>query len=179
MSVTASFLQDESERHNYYYGEYDPSSGGVTVLFPHADELKLDIRLKQATYRPGEQAVAELRGKWAGKHGLRGSLGRAGVRPGGGGVGETRGAGRESRGRVGCAPGICRGNAGRGNSDSAGGVTLQDLMHLDLTKPVPKGYELAAKLLLNSNGEPRRIAEGSDSYPRSLENEFRIPIGAR
>ncbi len=119
-------------------------------MFPHADELKLDIRLKQATYRPGEQAVAELRVNGPESTGSAGALGvlvydqaveelaRREVQAG------SREEGLDAH--LGFAAEI----AGRGNSDSAGGVTLQDLMHLDLTKPVPKGYELAAKLLLNS-----------------------------
>jgi hypothetical protein len=120
------------------------AAGAAKILYPRDRELKLDVRFDQATYRPGDEARADLR--------VRTSQGRAiesalGVVVFDKAVEERARTNQEFNGRgfgfYDCFRELLGGDA------SIAGITRQDLDRLDLSKPLPDGVELVAEILLN------------------------------
>jgi hypothetical protein len=138
------------------HAERDPGEAELVsfrnVLFPKNHELNLDVRLAKASYVPGENVPADLR--ISGPDGERapGAIGLVVV---------DRAV--EERERT---DSDLRRNAGFYGfrsmyyGEALQGFTVDDLDKLDLSKPLPEGFELVAEILMQS---------GSEEQPRFLE----------
>jgi hypothetical protein len=59
-----------------------------------------------------------------------------------------------------------------GDDDQIAGITLRDLEHVDLSKPVGADLDLAAEVLLNQNQNYRPFFFGGDSYEVKQQTVF-------
>jgi hypothetical protein len=119
------------------------------VLFPKNHEISLDVKMAKATYLPSENAPAELR--MAGPDGqqLRGAIGLVVVDRA---VEERQRSDRDLRWDEGFL-----GYRSMIDDEELKGIHLSDLNKLDLTKPLPDGYELVAEIMMQefSNHAPQ------------------------
>ncbi len=139
--LTISATSTEIPENRYY----DYVGGTRTVVYPRNRELNLDVRFAQTTYRPGEDASADVS-----------------VRaPDGGKVESALGVvvfdkAVEERART---EQEFSSNFGFGGSfyylwygaGDIGGITPRDIEQLDITKPHPDELELVAELLFNND----------------------------
>ncbi|HKQ73450.1 MAG TPA: MG2 domain-containing protein [Blastocatellia bacterium] len=153
---------------------YDPASA-ARVLYPRDRELKLDLKFDQASYRPGDEARADLR--------VLTPQGRAaesavGVVIFDKAIEERARTDQEFRGQplgfFDCFRNLL------GLNDSLAGVTRRDLDRIDPSKPLPEGLELLAEILLNQRdyGYYRPEFFGSDEFETDPEKVFRYEISA-
>jgi hypothetical protein len=129
-------------------------SGSHTVLFPERHDLQVEVRPGKLTYRPGDDASVDFRVTGPGGESLPSALGLVVVDKA-----------LEERQRTDEDFGHARGFYGfRGTWDDeeeCKGVRRRDLNKLDLSRPLPEGWELVAEVLLR----------GRDMYPSSFESD--------
>jgi phosphatidate phosphatase APP1 len=121
---------------------YDIPSATRRVLYPRERDLKLDVRLDQSTYKPGEEAHADFS--------VRGPDGRTiesalGVVIFDKAVEERARTDSEFGGRYGFYEAYKSLN---GYEGELSGLTGSDFFKLDLSKPIPEGMELVAEIML-------------------------------
>ncbi len=148
--------------------------GARTVVFPRDRELKLDVKLSQKSFRPGEEAGAQFNVRTADGRRTSGALGV---------VVFDRAV--EERART-------DGEAGRGfgfagsfleywyGSSNIGGVTRRDVERLDPARARPEGFDTVAEMLYN-NERPeslQRITTGTD-FERGQSRVFADLVRAR
>jgi hypothetical protein len=141
------------------------SSRSVTVLYPKNDELRLNIKLDRDQYRPGDEAQASFRVQTADGRSVASALGvtvmdRA--------VEERIRTDREFSGQ---SYGSDYYGWYLGAGDNFGGVTLRDLKKVDLTQPLPEGFDLVAEVLLSRRHYAPRVFAG-DEYADDLSEIF-------
>jgi hypothetical protein len=142
--------------------------GSHTVLFPKDHELKVDVRLAKAIYRPGDEATADLRVTGANGERTKSVLGLAVVDKA---VEERERTDREFGGKG----GFYNFRDIWGGSLEFSGIRRSDLDKIDLTKPLPDGMDLVAEVLLQENSIwPQTFA--SDSISANLYKVFASEI---
>ncbi|MBD0326146.1 MAG: hypothetical protein ICV68_06940, partial [Pyrinomonadaceae bacterium] len=147
------------------YSDYDWPAASRQVLYPRERDLRLDVQLSQQTYRPGEQAHADFRVSAPGGQAVESALGVV-----------ILDKAVEERARTDREFGTSYGfyDAYRylsGDSGQVSGVSIADLLKLDISKPVPDGLETVAEILLRSYARVPRIF-GSDSFHMNQKQVF-------
>lgn len=130
-----------------------------SVFFPKDDALKLDVKMAKPTYKPGEEATADLHITGADHTGQQGAIGLAVVDEA---LEQLEKTDSEFGRR-----GYMYGDYWRTDDDSStiAGISERDLMKLDMDHPLPSGLDLVAEiLLLNHSPEPKTF--DSDSHPQ-------------
>jgi hypothetical protein len=161
-------FQDEVSIIAYAFGANAKRDSGESdftayrnVLFPKNHEINLDVKLAKATYLPGESAPAELR--MAGPDGqqVRGAIGLVVVDRA---VEERQRSDQDVRWNDGFL-----GYRRMIDDDELKGIRFSDLNKLDLSKPLPDGYELVAEIMMQGSSHAPQFFDvaspnGSLSY---------------
>jgi hypothetical protein len=143
-------------------------SGSRSVLFPKDRELKVGLKLSKSVYRPGDEAVADVRVTGTDGREETSALGLVVVDKA---VEERERTDREFGGRSSFYNFL----GTWGDTGELNGVRRSDLDKIDMTKPVPEGLELVAEILLQENGAyPETFS--SDSQARDLHKLFACEI---
>lgn len=160
-----------------YGDEQDEVAGGSrTVVFPRDRELKLDVRMSQAKYQPGDDAVAQLALRTASGRRAEGALGVVVFDK----AVEERARADEEAPRP----------WGFGDSlygylyapSGIAGFTQRDIERLDAARAVPAGFDEVAELLYNAgdgDDETRRGVFGGTRFLRAHAEAFQELVGAR
>lgn len=143
-------MRDEVTVLAYSFSGRDPDNmayGARTVLFPRDRDLRLDVRMGQESYRPGEEAHASFSVRTPEGHAAESALGvivfdRA--------VEERARTDEEFGGQFGFYQFFRR---LRGEAFQVAGITLYDLERVDLSKPQPEGLDVVAETLLSRGYE--------------------------
>ncbi|MGE0130751.1 MAG: MG2 domain-containing protein [Blastocatellales bacterium] len=122
------------------------STGVAKILYPRDRELKLDLKFDQVSYRPGEEARADLRVLTPQGRAVESALGVVVFDKA---IEERARTDQEFRGGSFGFYDCFRGLLGVG--ETLAGVTRRDLDRLDPSKPLPEGVELVAEILLNQH----------------------------
>jgi hypothetical protein len=124
-------------------GRFDETSatGYHTVLFPHDTSLKLDVRMSRATYRPGEEARADFHVSLPTGEAQKGALGLVVVDKA---VDERVRTDDDIR----RYSGFYAYRSYWEDNGEISGIRRADLDKIDLSKPLPDGFELVAEMLL-------------------------------
>src|SRR5262249_47757233 len=122
-------------------GRNNTAYGLRTVLYPRVRDLKLDVTLNQANYRPGEEARADFHVLAPEGRAVESALGVVVFDKA---VEERARTNQEFRGGYGFYDAFLAG-------DQLAGITRKDLDRVDLSKPLPEGLELVAEMLLSRN----------------------------
>ncbi len=135
---------------------YDIPSATRSVSYPRERDLKLDVRLDQSTYKPGEEAHADFT--------VRDPLGRTlesalGVVVFDKAIEERARTDREFGARYGFYDAY---NSLSGYEGALSGLSGRDFSKLDLSKPVPEGMELVAEIMLRGGGYSPHIFGGHE-----------------
>jgi phosphatidate phosphatase APP1 len=135
---------------------YDMPSAMRRVLYPGERDLKLDVRLDQSTYKPGEEAHVDFTVRSADGQSIESALGVV-----------VFDKAIEERARTDREFGSNYGfynvyNSLNGYEGELSGLTIKDFVKLDLARPVPEGMELAAEIMLRGDYSPYIF--GSDEY---------------
>lgn len=153
------------------------NSGAVArVLYPRDRELRLDVKFDRASYRPGDEAGADLRILTPQGRSVESALGVVIFDKA---IEERARTDQEfGGGRFGFYDSF-RDLLGMGNS--LAGVSRRDLDRIDLSKPLPEGLELVAEILLNQRdyGYYRPEFFGGDEFETDAEAVFKQAISAR
>ncbi|HEX8891553.1 MAG TPA: alpha-2-macroglobulin family protein, partial [Pyrinomonadaceae bacterium] len=136
------------------------------ILYPRDKDLKLDVRPAQETYRPGEEARVQFNVLAPDGRAVESALGIA-----------VFDRAVEERARTDQEFGShynFYGNYGDllGWDESLAGVSRKDLEHLDLSKPLPKGLELLAEVMLNRSGHFSPNEFSGDDYDLEQQKVF-------
>jgi A-macroglobulin complement component/alpha-2-macroglobulin family protein/carboxypeptidase family protein/MG2 domain-containing protein/A-macroglobulin receptor/macroglobulin-like protein len=152
------------------------SAGVARVLYPRDRELKLDVKFDQASYRPGDEAGADLRVLTPQGRSVESALGVVIFDKA---VEERSRTDQEFGGRAFGFYDCFRDLLGLG--DNLAGVTRRDLDRIDLSKPLPEGLELVAEIMLNQHeyGYYRPEFFGGDEFETDAEVVFRSAISAK
>ena len=127
-----------------------------TVLFPHDTSLQLDVHTSKATYRPGEEARADFHISAPDGTTPKGALGLVVVDQA---VDERARTDQDLRNGY----GFYAFWHDWYSDQQISGISLEDLNKLDLSRPLPDGYELAAEILLEGIGPYPRFDTSADS----------------
>jgi hypothetical protein len=168
--ITATAVEP---RPDGYGGDYY-AAGSRTVVYPRDRELKLDVRLSQKSYHPGDEAGAEVSVREA--EGRR-PLSALGVVVFDKAVEERARTDEEfSRG---FGFGGCLYGFWYAPGDIAG-VTQRDIEQLDLSKPVPDGLEEVAEMLYNDSPayDDHNVFSGTE-FARDAKGVFADLVGAQ
>lgn len=170
LSIVASFYETPENR--YSSGEV---SGRRTILYPRDRELKLDVKLAQTTYRPGEDAEATLSAKGADGSPFESVFGVV-----------VFDKAVEERARTDDEFNYPYGFYSyfryfRYGGGEVAGITLRDLERLDVKrKAVPEDLNLAADILLQHTGEDyERIYFETDAFVKNQAEVFGALAQAR
>lgn len=151
------------------YADFPKTSrmvGTRTVLYPRNRDLKIDAQPEAVSYRPGDEASIKFRVRTP-ESNAASALGLAIVDKA---VDERfrtdREFGRGSYGSYGSITELL------GSSDQISGVTLRDLEHFDMSKPVAADLELLAEVLLKQYGSYRPGFFGGDYYEAEPQTIF-------
>ncbi len=152
----------------------DYSSGARTVVFPRDRELKLDVKLSQKSFRPGEEAGAQFALRTADGRRAAGALGVV-----------VFDKAVEERARTDDEFSRGFGFAGSfhglwyGQGDIAG-VTYRDVERLDTSRAMPDGFETVAEMLYNGDRHDgdRHAATGTE-FTHDLPGLFSDLINGR
>ncbi|HQR33811.1 MAG TPA: MG2 domain-containing protein, partial [Blastocatellia bacterium] len=140
-------------------GERDSNSANSrSVIYPHDHELKLDVALDRAEYRPGDEATARFRALTGEGLPVESALGISVV---------DRAVEERARtnGEFGSRQRHDFVRSYLQDSQSVAGITVRDLQKLDVTQPISAELQLAAEiLLLNGNYQPRPQTSGDFNY---------------
>ena len=139
-----------------------------TVFFPHDNELRLNAHVSKTTYRPGDDAEADFRVTSPDQSTTKTALGLVVV---------DKAVSERERTDHDFGP-----NSGfysfwnyLGGDDEFAGIRRADLNKLDMSKSLPDGFELAAEILLQTNGYNVRFAN-SDDLETNLRKIFEKEI---
>ena len=152
ISLTAyAYLTTASE------SRYDIASAARSVLYPRERDLKLDVRLDQPTYRPGEEAHADFNVRGADGRSIESALGVV-----------VFDKAVEERARTdqefGSNYGFYQTYLGlNGYEEMLSGLTGRDFYKLDTSKPIPEDMELVGEILLGGGSFSPHIF-GSREY---------------
>jgi hypothetical protein len=181
--ITFPFNQEFSDElmivaYPAFIDDYDSynSAGVARVLYPRDRELKLDVKFDQVSYRPGEEARADLRVLTPQGRAAESALGVVIFDKA---IEERARTDQEFSGRGFGFYDCFRGPLGLGQT--LAGVTRRDLDRLDLSKPLPEGLELVAEILLNQQdyGYYRPEFFGGDEFITDAAEIFRYAISAQ
>jgi hypothetical protein len=158
--------------------DYDSwnSAGVARVLYPRDRELKLDVKFDLASYRPGDEARADLRVLTPQGRGAESALGVVVFDKA---IEERARTDQEFNGRgfgfYDCFRELL------GVANSLAGVTRRDLDRIDLSKPLPAGLELVAEILLNQRdyGHYRPELFRGDKFETDAEEVFKHAISEK
>lgn len=164
-----------------FYGEDEDEfgEGSRTVVFPRDRELKLDVRLSQAKYQPGDDAVAQLALRTAAGRRAEGALGVVVFDKA---VEERARADEESPSPWGFGDSLY---GYLYAPSSIAGFTQRDIEKLDAARAVPAGLDEVAELLYNTasgyeyDDENRREVFGGTRFLRSHAEAFQQLVGVR
>lgn len=164
LDITAYFYEPQEDSYSS-----DEVAGRRTILYPRDRELKLDVRLDQTVYRPGEDAQATLRASGPDGRALESVFGVV-----------IFDKAVEERARTEQEFSTSYGfyNYFRNfwyGSDEVGGISLRELERLDLKrKPVTEELNLVADILLqNTQSDYDRRGSESDSYEKNQAEVFK------
>nr|MDQ3818268.1 MG2 domain-containing protein [Acidobacteriota bacterium] len=121
---------------------YDIPSAMRRIIYPHERDLRVDVRLDQSTYRPGDDAHADFTVRDAQGRAIESALGVV-----------IFDKAVEERARTDSEFGSTYSfyyayNTLNGYEGELSGLTGRDFYKLDLSKPVPEGMELVAEIML-------------------------------
>ena len=150
----------------------DLQAGYHKVLYPRDHELKLDVRMDAATYRPGQEARAVFQARTADGREVESALGIAVVDRAVDQRARTDAESANGRNYYASMQGMWGGN------ESLGGVTRRDFDKLDLSKPVPADLDLVAEIMFNAEGHYYNYERGNESQT-SLDQAFHSVIEAQ
>jgi hypothetical protein len=139
-------------------------SGSHTVFFPHDNELRLNAHVSKTIYRPGEDAEADFRVTSPDQSTTKSALGLVVVDKA---VSERERTNHD----FGPNSGFYSFRNYLGGDDEFAGLRRADLNKIDMSNPLPDGLELAAEILLQTNGYNLRFAN-SDDLERNLRTIF-------
>jgi hypothetical protein len=134
------------------------------VLYPGERDLKLDVRLDQSTYKPGEEAHVDFTVRSADGQSIESALGVVVFDKA---VEERARTDREFGSNYGFYNTY---NSLNGYEGELSGLTLKNFVKLDLARPVPEGMELAAEIMLRGDYSPHIF--GSDEYSLNQREIF-------
>jgi hypothetical protein len=168
VSVNATGAAPSGGDGDYY------ASGARTVVFPRDRELKLDVRLSQKSFQPGEEAGAEFSLRTADGRRAAGALGVVVFDKAVEERARTDGEASRGFGFGGSLESFWYGGA------EVGGVTRREVERLDLSRHQPSGFEAAAEVLYNAERRDgdREVATGTE-FARDMERLFSRLLGAR
>ncbi|HEY7181781.1 MAG TPA: alpha-2-macroglobulin family protein, partial [Blastocatellia bacterium] len=151
------------------------STGVAGVFYPRDRELKLDVKFNQASYRPGDEARADLRVLTPQGRAAESALGVVIFDKA---IEERARTDQEFRGQgfgfYDCFRYLL------GVTDGLAGVTRRDLDRIDLSKPLPEGLELVAEILLNQGDDYFRPQFfGGGEFDTDAEEIFKNEISNR
>jgi hypothetical protein len=139
--------------------DYDRNdTGRRVILFPRTRELKLDVQLDRDTYRPGEDATADVRVRTPDGRACESALGVVVLDK----AVEERARTNQGFSSYGFYSSF---NSFLYGDDNLSGITERELERLDLHHGVPEGVEVAADLLLQRAGSDygmRNLSERRD-----------------
>ncbi len=150
-------------------GEYQSRSVSRSVIYPRDRELKLDVRMSSAEYRPGDDGRASFRVTTAEGRPLESVLGVTVVDSA---VEERARTDNEFNGRRHYDFSGYYLNTGGGLA----GVTVRDLQKLDVSQPISAELQLIAEILLLEYGYEPRV-ETSREYERDPKQVFKVWLG--
>jgi Large extracellular alpha-helical protein len=150
-------------------GEYQSRSVSRSVIYPRDRELKLDVRMSSAEYRPGDDGRASFRVTTAEGRPLESVLGVTVVDSA---VEERARTDNEFNGRRHYDFSGYYLNTGGGLA----GVTVRDLQKLDVSQPISAELQLIAEILLLEYGYQPRV-ETSSEYERDPKQVFKVWLG--
>ncbi|MBO0719469.1 MAG: carboxypeptidase regulatory-like domain-containing protein, partial [Blastocatellia bacterium] len=157
---------EESEAYNL--------TGFRRIIYPRERELKLDLALDQPSYRPGDEARLDLRVLGPGGRGVESALG---VLVFDKAVEERARTDQDFHGRsfgfYDCFRGLL------GAEEGLAGITRRDLNKIDLSKPLPEGFDLVAEILLNQGYHDYHPKFFGGEITTEAESAFREAISAQ
>lgn len=145
--------------------DFHPDPGKHTVLYPHNQELQLDVQMSRTSYQPGAEAQAELRVRNATGQPITSALGLV-----------VYDKALDERART--DAGFDRQHSSKGfalderDNETIGGINLRQLNQLDLKQSISAELELAAQVLLR-NRSYRPKCFNSDGIERDLSELYR------
>jgi hypothetical protein len=155
LSATANFASEEA------------THASQTILYPEDQELKVELKSTRESYQPGEDAQLNFRVRGPNDEAKETALGvvvldkaieermRTDLEFGARGYDYYDGA-RELL----------------GYDQAVAGITRRDLNRLDLTRPVPRDFELVAEVLMNQGAEYYPSSFGGEGYERNQQSLF-------
>jgi hypothetical protein len=152
----------------------DYARGTRAVVYPRNRELKFDVQMSRASYRPGEEAAAGVRVRNAAGRDVESALGVV-----------VFDKAVEERARTEQEFGSSYGFSNYFYQfwyglESIGGLGLRDIERLDATRALPAGLELVAELLIQREGEYYRPNFFSSShYDRNQAQVFAALVSAQ
>lgn len=169
VNVTATAAAPSGEEEDDAY-----ASGTRTVVFPRDRELKLDVRLSQKSFRPGEEAGAEFSLRTADGRRAAGALGVVVFDKAVEERARTDGEASRGFGFGGSLEHFWYGDA------AVGGVTRREVERLDLSRRRPEGFEAAAEMLYNAERPHgnREVSTGTE-FERDMSRLFSRLVGER
>jgi hypothetical protein len=170
LSIVASFYEQPANQ--YSDGEV---LGRRTILYPRDRELKLDVRLSQAEYRPGEDAEATLSAKAADGRSLESVFGVVIFDKA---VEERARTDQEFSSSYGFYNYF---HYFRYGHNEVAGISLRELERLDLRrKPVRDDLSLAAEVLLQTGYEEyERVGSESKAFEKNQPEVFGVLMRER
>ena len=153
----------------------DYSLAARTIVFPRDRELKLDLRMSQAKYRPGDAAVAQLAVHTASGRRAEGVLGVVVFDKAVEERARTDEEFSDAWGFGGSLYGFWY------STWDVSGVTQRDIERLDPARPVPEGLDEVAELLYNSErgDDAGRRVFGGTHFVSARDDLFRDLDAAR
>jgi hypothetical protein len=139
------YAYELGKRPNGYFGD-TYAQGSHTVLFPHDTSLKVDVRMSKSTYRPGEEVEADFHVEPADGGSAESALGIVAVDK----AVEER---ERSDADLQNPWEYVAFSTDWSDRSSLSGVSRADLDKVDLSKPLPPGFDLLAEMLLQGRGD--------------------------
>jgi len=166
LTITAYSLS-ENEYNSYHY-----PAAARTVLFPHDRALRLDVRMSRAAYRPGEDALADFSVRAPDGRAIESALGVVVFDK----AVEARARTDSEFGGYGFG-GVYHAWSGAGAG--VGGVSRDALDRIDLARPLPAGFELAAEILLQRGAEQWPQIFGGYHFETDPSSVFKALVAAQ
>lgn len=162
VAVTATSTAPPHDRDRDSY-----AIGARTVVFPHDRELKLDVKLTQKSFRPGEEAGAQFAVRTADGQRTAGALGVVIFDKA---VEERARTDGEAGSGFGFADSFLYYSYG---SQNIAGVTRRDVELLDAARARPEGFDTVAEMLYNYEPPDNvyRVTTGTD-FERQQSSVF-------
>jgi hypothetical protein len=152
----------------------DYASGARTVVFPRDHELKLDVKLSQESFRPGEEAGAQFALRAADGRRAAGALGVVVFDKAVEERARTDGEFSRAFGFAGTL------EAFRYDGAEIAGVTRRDVERFDPSRRPPDGFETVAEMLYNgARPDAYRATATGTEFARDLPRLFSGLVGER